>query len=51
MINSVLERQEKSTHELLRRLIEEWDRKNLMLLLLILLLLLALLFLFKLIHT
>jgi hypothetical protein len=29
MINSVLERQEKSTDELLHRLIEEWDGKKL----------------------
>jgi hypothetical protein len=29
MINSALERQEKSTNELLCRLIEEWDRKRL----------------------
>jgi hypothetical protein len=29
MINSALERQAKSTNELLRRLIEEWDRKKL----------------------
>jgi hypothetical protein len=29
MINSVLERQAKSTGELLRRLIEEWDGKKL----------------------
>jgi hypothetical protein len=37
MINSVLERQAKSTDELLRRLIEERDGKNLVLLVLILL--------------
>jgi hypothetical protein len=47
MINSVLERQAKSTDKLLCRLIEEQDEKNLML---ILLLLLALLVLFKPIH-
>jgi hypothetical protein len=47
MINYALERQAKSTDELLRRLIEERDEKNLML---ILLLLLALLVLFKPIH-
>jgi hypothetical protein len=29
MINSTLERQAKSIVELMRRLIEEWDRKNL----------------------
>jgi hypothetical protein len=34
MINSVLERQAKSTDELMRRLIEEWDGKNLTLLVL-----------------
>jgi hypothetical protein len=51
MINSVLERQAKSTDELLRRLIEERDRKNLILLVLIILLLLVLLVLLKLIHT
>jgi hypothetical protein len=50
MINSVLERQAKSTSELLCRLIEERNEKNLMLLVLILFLLLALLVLFKLIH-
>jgi hypothetical protein len=50
MINFALERQAKSTLELLHRLIEEWDRKNLMLLMLILLLLLALLVLLKPIH-
>jgi hypothetical protein len=41
MIDSALERQAKSTNELLRRLIEERDGKNLMLLKLILLLLLS----------
>jgi hypothetical protein len=51
MIDSALERQSKSIDELLRRLIEEWDGKNLMLLKLILLLLLALLVLVKPIHT
>jgi hypothetical protein len=51
MINSALERQAKSTDELLRRLLEEWDGKILMLLVLILLLLLTLLVLLKLIHT
>jgi type II secretory pathway component PulM len=51
MIDSVLERQAKSTDELLCRLIEERDGKNLMLLKLILLLLLALLVLVKPIHT
>jgi hypothetical protein len=50
MINSALERQAKSTDELFRRLIEERDEQNLMLLWLILLLL-ALLVLLKLIHT
>jgi hypothetical protein len=50
MINSTLERQAKSTDKLLRRLIEEQDRKNLMLLVLILLPL-ALLVLLKPIHT
>jgi hypothetical protein len=49
-INYVLEREAKSTDELLRRLIEEWDRKNLIILALILLLLLALLVSLKLIH-
>jgi hypothetical protein len=34
MINSVLERQAKSTDELMHRLIEEWDGKNLILLVL-----------------
>jgi hypothetical protein len=51
MINSALERQAKSTDELLRRLIEEPNKKNLMLVMLILLLLLAQLVLLKLIHT
>jgi hypothetical protein len=51
VINSALERQAKSTDELLRRLIEKRDGKNLMLLVLILLLILKLLVLFKLIHT
>jgi hypothetical protein len=51
MINFVLERQVKSTDELLRRLIEERDGKNLIPLVLILLLLRALLVLLKLIHT
>jgi hypothetical protein len=50
MINSALERQAKSTDELLLRWIEERDRKNLILLVLIHLLL-ALLVLLKLIHT
>jgi hypothetical protein len=50
MINSVLERQAKSTDKLLRRLIKEWDGKKLMLLVLILLLLFALLVLLKPIH-
>jgi hypothetical protein len=50
MINSTLERQAKSTDKLLRRLIEEQDRKNLMLLVLILLPL-ALLVLLNPIHT
>jgi hypothetical protein len=49
MIHTALERQAKSTNELLRRLIEERDGKNLLLLVLILLLL-ALLVLLKLIH-
>jgi hypothetical protein len=40
MINSALERQVKSTDELMRRLIEEWDGKNLPILMLILFLLL-----------
>jgi hypothetical protein len=51
MINSAIERQVKSTDELLHRLIEERDGKNLMLLVLILLLLLALLVSLKPIHT
>jgi hypothetical protein len=51
MINTALERQAKSTDELLRRLIEERDRKNFMLLVFILLLLFALLVLLKVIHT
>jgi hypothetical protein len=51
MINSALERQAKSTDELLRRLIEERDRKNSMLLVLTVLLILALLVLLKLNHT
>jgi hypothetical protein len=51
MINSTLVRQAKSIDELLRRLIEEQDGKNLMLLKLILLLLLVLLVLLKPIHT
>jgi hypothetical protein len=51
MINSMLERQAKSTDKLLRRLIEERDGKNMMLQKLILLLLLALLVLLKPIHT
>jgi hypothetical protein len=50
MINSALERQAKSTDELLRRLIKEHDGKNQMLLVLILLLLLALLVSLKPIH-
>jgi hypothetical protein len=50
MVNSLLERQAKSTDELLRRLIEERDGKNLTLLALILLLLLVLLVSLKLIH-
>jgi hypothetical protein len=50
MINYVLERQVKSTDELLRRLIEERDGENRMLLILIHLLLLALLVSLKLIH-
>jgi hypothetical protein len=50
MITSTLERQAKSTTELLRRLIEDRDGKNLTLLVLILLLFLALLVLLKLIH-
>jgi hypothetical protein len=51
MINYALGMQAKSMDELLRRLTEEQDGKNLMLLVLILLLLLVLLVLFKLIHT
>jgi hypothetical protein len=51
MINFALERQAKNTDELLRRLIEERDGKNMMLLVLTLLLLLALLVLLKPIHT
>jgi hypothetical protein len=51
MINSTLERQAKSTDELLRMLIEERDGKKLMLLKLIILLLLALLVLLKPIYT
>jgi hypothetical protein len=51
MIDSALERQAKSTDELLCRLIEERDKKNLMLLVLIFLLLLALLVFLKPIHT
>jgi hypothetical protein len=51
MINFTLERQAKSTDELLHMLIEERDEKNLMLLMLILLLLLTLLVLLKPIHT
>jgi hypothetical protein len=43
MINSALERQAKSTDELMHRLIEERDGKNLLVLVLILLLLLVLL--------
>jgi hypothetical protein len=50
MITSTLERQAKSTTELLHRLIEDRDGKNLTLLVLILLLFLALLVLLKLIH-
>jgi hypothetical protein len=51
MINSVLERQEKSTDELLPRLIEDQDGKNMIILVLILLLLLlALLLSLKPIH-
>jgi hypothetical protein len=48
-INFALERQAKSTDELLRRLIEEQDRKNIVMLMLILLPL-ALLILLKQIH-
>jgi hypothetical protein len=51
IINSVLERQAKSTDELLRRLIEEQNKKNFILLVQILLLLLALLISRKPIHT
>jgi hypothetical protein len=51
IINYAIERQAKSTDELLRRLIEERNGKKWMLLVLILLLLLALLVLLKLIHT
>jgi hypothetical protein len=51
MINSALERQKKSTDELLRRLIEERDENNVMLLMPILLLLFALLVSLKPIHT
>jgi hypothetical protein len=51
MIDSILERQAKSTGGLLCRLIEEWDGKKLILLVLIRLLLLALLVLLKPIHT
>jgi predicted nucleic acid-binding Zn ribbon protein len=52
MINSTLERQAKSTDELMHRLAEERDgKKNLMLLVLILFYLLALYVLLKLIHT
>jgi hypothetical protein len=50
MINSALERQAKSTDELLRMLIEEWDGKKLVILMLILILPLALLILLKPIH-
>jgi hypothetical protein len=46
MINFVLERQEKSINELMRRLIEEQDRKNLLILMSILLLLLLTLLIF-----
>jgi hypothetical protein len=51
MIDFTLERQVKSTNELLHMLIEERDGKKLMLLKLILLYLLALLVLLKPIHT
>jgi hypothetical protein len=51
MINSALEKQAKSTDELLRMLREERDGKNFMLLVLILLLLLTLLVSLKPIHT
>jgi hypothetical protein len=50
MINSALERQTKINDELMRRLIEEWDQKNLLILRLILILLLALLISLKPIH-
>jgi hypothetical protein len=50
MINSALEKQAKSTDELLRRLIEKWEGKNLILLALIIHLLLVLLVLLKPIH-
>jgi hypothetical protein len=50
MINSTLERQAKSTDELLHRLVEERDRKNIVMLMLILLLPIALLILLKPIH-
>jgi hypothetical protein len=50
MINSTLERQAKSTDKLLRRLIEERDRKNIVMLMLIILLPLTLLILLKPIH-
>jgi hypothetical protein len=50
MINSALERQAKSTDELLRRLIEERDGKNIVMLMSILLLSLALLIFLKPIH-
>jgi hypothetical protein len=50
MINSALERQAKSSDELLRRLIEERDGKNIMMLMLIPLLPLVLLILLKPIH-
>jgi hypothetical protein len=50
MINSILERQAKNTNGLLHRLIEERDRKNLILLVIILLILPALLISLKPIH-
>jgi hypothetical protein len=50
MINYALERQVKSTNELVRRLIEERDGKNIVMLMLILLLPLVLLILLKPIH-
>jgi hypothetical protein len=50
MINSALERQVKSSDELVHSLIEERDGKNLLVLMLILLLLLVLLILLKPIH-